>query len=219
LNIRSTGSDQFARSDSRLAAARNDLPRTFETIVKYTSESIRSNDRNDCRDNLTTSGRAEDGIDKASFVLGNIQNHIDGVGGADNVTIALVIHGQALRAFHSASANPDIVSRVGQFSRAGLELATCGNTMNSQNVGRKDLLPASLPLKEAAWWGWRSCNRRANSIWAPDCGRTAVTQLCTNTATLGDRLLRDRSAAIGVTPSDRALPTGDLPNQTCPTNC
>src|SRR4051794_1096582 len=41
-------------------------------------------------------------LDKVSFVLGNIQNHLDGVGGPDHVTIALVIHGQALRAFHSA---------------------------------------------------------------------------------------------------------------------
>jgi len=62
-------------------------------------------------------------LDKVSFVLGNIQNHLDGVGGPDHVTIALVIHGQALRAFHSSSANPDLSKRVGQFSRAGLELA------------------------------------------------------------------------------------------------
>ena len=46
-------------------------------------------------------------LDKVSFVLGNIQNHLDGVGGPDHVTIALVVHGQALRAFHSASANPE----------------------------------------------------------------------------------------------------------------
>jgi hypothetical protein len=52
-----------------------------------------------------------------------------------------VIHGQALRAFHSSSANPDLSKRVGQFSRAGLELAACGNTMKSQNVALKDLLP------------------------------------------------------------------------------
>ena len=80
-------------------------------------------------------------LDKVSFVLGNIQNHFDGVGGPDHVTIALVIHGQALRAFHAASANPDLKGRVGQFSRAGLELAACGNTMKSQKVELKDLLP------------------------------------------------------------------------------
>ena len=49
-------------------------------------------------------------LDKVSFALGNIQNHFDGVGGPDHVTIALVVHGQALRAFHSASANPDLSS-------------------------------------------------------------------------------------------------------------
>jgi uncharacterized protein len=80
-------------------------------------------------------------LDKVSFVLGNIQNHLDGVGGPDNVTIALVVHGPALRAFHAASANPDLTRRVGQFAKNGLELAACGNTMKSQNVTLKDLLP------------------------------------------------------------------------------
>jgi len=80
-------------------------------------------------------------LDKVSFVLGNIQNHYDGVGGPEHVTIALVIHGQALRAFHAGKARPDTSSRVSQFSKAGLDLAACGNTMKSQNVGLNDLLP------------------------------------------------------------------------------
>ena len=80
-------------------------------------------------------------LDKVSFVVGNIQNHLDGVGGPDNVTIALVVHGQALRAFHTAQANPDLSKHIGQFARAGLELAACGNTMKSQKVGLADLLP------------------------------------------------------------------------------
>jgi intracellular sulfur oxidation DsrE/DsrF family protein len=80
-------------------------------------------------------------LDKVNFVIGNIENHLDGVGGPGNVTLALVVHGPALRAFHTASANPDVVSRMGQFSKAGLELAACGNTMKSQNVVLKDLLP------------------------------------------------------------------------------
>jgi intracellular sulfur oxidation DsrE/DsrF family protein len=80
-------------------------------------------------------------LDRVSFIVGNIQNHLDGVGGPEHVTIALVVHGQALRAFHSASANPDLSKRVGQLSRAGLELTACGNTMKSQNVALKDLLP------------------------------------------------------------------------------
>jgi hypothetical protein len=50
-------------------------------------------------------------------------------------------NGQALRAFPLASANPDVSKRAGQFSKAGLSLAACGNTMTSQNVALKDLLP------------------------------------------------------------------------------
>ena len=87
-------------------------------------------------------------LEKVNFVIGNIQNHLDGVGGPENVTISLVIHGQALRAFHSASANPDLTRQVGQFSRAGLELAACGNTMKSKNVSLKDLLPGFVSAEK-----------------------------------------------------------------------
>src|SRR3569832_665829 len=61
--------------------------------------------------------------DKVNFVLGNIQIHIVGVGGPDHITLALVIHGPALKAFHQAQANPDIRKRVGAFSRDGVGLA------------------------------------------------------------------------------------------------
>ncbi|MGY3031026.1 intracellular sulfur oxidation DsrE/DsrF family protein [Bradyrhizobium sp. USDA 4354] len=79
--------------------------------------------------------------EKVNFVLGNIQNHIDGVGGPEHVTIALVIHGPALKAFHSAQANPDISKRVVEFSKDGIEFAACGNTMKAQNVTLNELLP------------------------------------------------------------------------------
>ena len=87
-------------------------------------------------------------LDKVSFVLGNIQNHFDGVGGPDHVTIALVIHGQALRSFHLSAANPDITRRVAQFSKAGVELAACGNTMKSQKIELKDLLPGFVGVEQ-----------------------------------------------------------------------
>ena len=32
-------------------------------------------------------------LDKVSFVLGNIDNHYEGAGGADKVSIVLVVHG------------------------------------------------------------------------------------------------------------------------------
>ncbi len=86
--------------------------------------------------------------ERVQFVLGNIQNHIDGVGGPDNVKIALVVHGPALKSFHTAAANPDVSGRVGQFSRAGVELAACGNTMKAQQVTLKDLLPGFVSAEK-----------------------------------------------------------------------
>lgn len=80
-------------------------------------------------------------LDKVSFVLGNIRNHIDGVGGPDKVRIALVVHGPALKAFHKAGAFPDIASRVAGFTRVGVQFEACANTMNGQNVNLDGLLP------------------------------------------------------------------------------
>jgi intracellular sulfur oxidation DsrE/DsrF family protein len=85
-------------------------------------------------------------LDKVQFVIGNIENHFEGVGGPDKVTIALVVHGPALKAFHAASANPDVKGRLASFARSGVELAACGNTMKSQNVTEKDLLPGFVRL-------------------------------------------------------------------------
>jgi hypothetical protein len=86
--------------------------------------------------------------EKVNFVLGNMQNHIDGVGGPDHVTLAIVIHGPALKAFQSAQANPDVAKRVGAFSKDGVELAACGNTMKAQNVTLKDLLPGFVSAEK-----------------------------------------------------------------------
>ena len=79
--------------------------------------------------------------DKVNFVLGNIKNHYEGVGGPDWVTIALVVHGPALKAFHAAAASADTAQRTEQFFKSGLQLNACGNTIRAQNVALKDLLP------------------------------------------------------------------------------
>jgi intracellular sulfur oxidation DsrE/DsrF family protein len=80
-------------------------------------------------------------LDKASFVLHNIDNHFDGMGGPDKVTIALVVHGPALKAFYAASADNDTTRRVAQLAKSGLQLHACANTMKMQRVTLKDLLP------------------------------------------------------------------------------
>lgn len=78
-------------------------------------------------------------LEKVHFVLGNIQNHLDGAGGP--ITIALVVHGPALRAFLTNQANPDMTQHVGKLSKAGVGFAACGNTMKSQKITLGDLLP------------------------------------------------------------------------------
>ena len=83
-------------------------------------------------------------LDKVSFVLGNIQNHYDGMGGANRVTIALVVHGPALRTFRADHASADVAQRLRGFAKDGLELNACGNTMRAQNVTFKDLLPGFI---------------------------------------------------------------------------
>ncbi|HEX4043307.1 MAG TPA: DsrE family protein [Xanthobacteraceae bacterium] len=80
-------------------------------------------------------------LDKVGFVLGNIGNHYDGMGGPENVTIALVVHGPALKAFHLAGASPGASQDLATFKLSGLELYACINTMRAQNVTLKDLLP------------------------------------------------------------------------------
>jgi intracellular sulfur oxidation DsrE/DsrF family protein len=87
-------------------------------------------------------------LDKVEFVLGNIKNHYEGAGGPDRVTIALVVHGPALKGFHAATAHPPVVKRTAEFAKAGLALAACGNTMKAQNVTVKDLLPGFVAVDQ-----------------------------------------------------------------------
>jgi len=85
-----------------------------------------------------------DDLDKVDFVLGNIANHYNGMGGPDKVTIALVIHGPALKAFHTTNATPDMTKRADEMTRSGLQLNACINTMHAQDVTLKDLLPGFI---------------------------------------------------------------------------
>jgi intracellular sulfur oxidation DsrE/DsrF family protein len=80
-------------------------------------------------------------LDKVNFVLGNIRNHYDGMGGPEQVTIALVVHGPALKAFRVAGASPDVTHSMAEFTSAGLAPAACIHSMKSQSLTLKDLLP------------------------------------------------------------------------------
>jgi len=87
-------------------------------------------------------------LDKVNFVLGNIKNHYEGVGGPSHVKIALVVHGPALKAFQAAAANPIVKKDVSQFHGEGLELNACGNTMKAQKLTLNDLLPGFVAAEQ-----------------------------------------------------------------------
>ncbi|MDO9417489.1 DsrE family protein [Pararhizobium sp.] len=87
-------------------------------------------------------------IDKAGFVLGNIKNHIEGMGGPDTVRIVLVVHGPALIPFHERKAGADIRAKLAKINGPALSLAACGNTMDGQEVSLADLLPGFVRADE-----------------------------------------------------------------------
>lgn len=86
--------------------------------------------------------------EKVAFVLGNIDNHIEGMGGPDKVTLALVVHGPALRAFHAANPDREVARRVTAFTAVGVGLHACGNTMRAQKIGLADLMPGFVVAEE-----------------------------------------------------------------------
>ncbi len=80
-------------------------------------------------------------LDKVDFVLGNIGNHFDGMGGPQNVTIALVVHGPALKAFRAADATPGVTEQTAARAKSGLRLNACIHSMQALNITLNDLLP------------------------------------------------------------------------------
>ncbi len=86
--------------------------------------------------------------DKVSFVLGNIKNHIDGMGGPDKVTIALVVHGPALKAFQASASPADTKTRVAGFTKAGVQFNACIHTMDAMDLSLRDLLPGFVAAEK-----------------------------------------------------------------------
>lgn len=85
---------------------------------------------------------SEAGVDKARFVLGNIQNTIEGVGGWQNIeAIELVVHGPALKNFVTKTMDPDLKKALERLQAQGVGFEACGNTMKAFQI-TLDQLPA-----------------------------------------------------------------------------
>ena len=75
------------------------------------------------------------GVDKTRFVLNNIGNHVDGVGGWKNIeALELVVFGPALRHFVTKDMDSVIKRLLAELQAGGLVLGVCGNTMKGFNL-------------------------------------------------------------------------------------
>ncbi len=79
--------------------------------------------------------------EKVPFVLGNVRNHINGMGGPQNVEIVLVAHGPAADAFQDVSATDEVRNAVSALRKDGVEFDMCANTLKAKHLELKDLVP------------------------------------------------------------------------------
>ena len=86
--------------------------------------------------------------EKVNFVLSNIKNHIEGMGGPENVEIILVAHGPGLKAFHEIEASDQLKSMITNLQSEGVQFNACGNTMRAQGVELSDLLPGFVRVDQ-----------------------------------------------------------------------
>ena len=92
---------------------------------------------------------SEPGVDRARFVLGNMENHVAGVGGWSHVeALELVVHGPALRTFVTATMDPDVKRRLAALQAEGAVLGACGNTMKAFQITLAQLPEGTRPLPQ-----------------------------------------------------------------------
>ena len=91
----------------------------------------------------------EAGLDKAKFVLGNIRNHVVGVGGWQNIeSFELVVHGPALKLFVQSSIDPALKQTLEMLQEQGMTFGACGNTMKNFSITTEQLPRGSLVLPQ-----------------------------------------------------------------------
>lgn len=82
----------------------------------------------------------EAGVDRAKFVLGNIRNHVQGVGGWPNIeAFELVVFGPALRSFATKTMDPELKGVLESLQTQGLTFGACGNTMKNLSITLEQL--------------------------------------------------------------------------------
>jgi intracellular sulfur oxidation DsrE/DsrF family protein len=89
------------------------------------------------------------GLDRAKFVLGNMRNHIAGVGGWQNIeALELVVFGPALKGFAKDGIDPALKQALEQLQMQGVTFGACGNTMKNYSITADQLPEKSLILPQ-----------------------------------------------------------------------
>lgn len=82
--------------------------------------------------------------DKAGFVLNNIRNHINGVGGPEHVKIVLVMHGPVVKSFTDIDAVDKTRNAVKKLQDDGVEVDVCANSLKSFDLTMDEMLPGMV---------------------------------------------------------------------------
>ena len=86
--------------------------------------------------------------DKVGFALANIRNHIQGVGGPENVEIVLVTHGPAVKGFTDIDALDAVRNGVASLAEQGVKFQACANALEVFGLEADELLPAFTIAEE-----------------------------------------------------------------------
>jgi uncharacterized protein len=78
--------------------------------------------------------------DKVAFTLNNVKNHLEGVGGGENVEIVVVSHGPAVNRFVDIEAVDQVRSAIAALQEQGVTFEACANTLTVLGIERDELL-------------------------------------------------------------------------------
>jgi intracellular sulfur oxidation DsrE/DsrF family protein len=90
----------------------------------------------------------EPGVDKARFVLNNIQNHLNGVKAENIAAMELVVFGPALKTFVVKDMDPAVKRALEQLQTQGVTFAACGNTMRNLKLTLEQLPEGAMPVPQ-----------------------------------------------------------------------
>lgn len=75
-------------------------------------------------------------------MLGNIQNHINGVG-EDKIQLKVVMHGSGLELLRHAQNDAQMQAKIDNLKMQGVEFKVCENTLKGRNISLDELYDAN----------------------------------------------------------------------------